>query len=119
MSTPTTELINLIPPHLDPFRVRWLATLSTTTLQTLLRAQCGMDRYARRSADTVEAESIQFVLRERGPIDERLKVAQVAEHAARRAHDAARTAVDLAWERVLAAQAARLHLEQIEEEQQA
>lgn len=119
MSTPATELINLIPPHLDPFRVRWMATLSTTTLQTLLRAQCAMDRAARRASDPVEAQAIQYVLRERGPIEERLRYAHSVEAEARREHDKARRAADAVWERVEAAQVARLRLEQLEEEQRA
>lgn len=110
-----TEIVSVIPAHLDSAHVRWLSTLSTTTLESLLRAQCDMDRYA-RAGDTAQAQSIQFVLRERGPLQERIRAASAHEMACLRTMERAQRAEQQARLAVEAAVCARLKLEGLEQE---
>ncbi len=116
----STEIISVIPAHLDPVHVRWLATLADVSLTGLKRrAQRDLTaEYYRGERHRVELEiqSIEFVQRERGPLEERIRAASAHEDACVRELLRAQQAERQARLAVEAAVCARLKLEGLEQE---
>lgn len=114
-----TEIVNVIPAHLDSARVRWLASLSTAALESM---RANVRRGGRQvGTDQHEAgrlvQAVTFVLVERGPIEWSVRRAmshEVACHRTLLEIDLQRTAAKRALDE---AAAARLRLEAMEDKQ--
>ena len=116
----STEIISVIPAHLDPAHVRWLATLANVSLTGLKRrAQRDLTSESYRGVRhrvELEIQAIEFVQRERGPLEERIRAASAHEDACLRELLRAQQAEQQARLAVERAMCARLKLEGLEQE---